>query len=123
MTTLKNVNHEKELLKNYEKKGKRKFRDDLDDDKREQVRESDKIRKKEICDNLDDDKREQIRYNEKNIKKNQHVEIKDERKQVFDNFHGCSMIDPFILTTPAFKMILIFKSAIQEGPSCICDIC
>ena len=39
--------HEQELLKIYEKKktGKRKFRDDLDGDKREQVKQSDKIRK------------------------------------------------------------------------------
>ena len=38
--------HEKELLKNYEKKGKRKLRDNLDD-KREQIRYNDKNRKKE----------------------------------------------------------------------------
>ena len=64
-------------------------------------------------DNLDDDKREQIRYNNKN----QRVEIKDERKQVFDNVYSCSMIDSFILTTPAFKITEEdFKSAIQEGP-------
>ena len=75
-------------------------------------------------DNLDDDKREQIRYNDKKIKKNQRVEIKDERKQVFDNVHRCSMVDPFILITPAFKIIeKDFKSAIQEGPTYICNIC
>ena len=67
-------------------------------------------------DNLDDNKREQIRYNNKNRKRNRLVEIKDERKQVFDNVHRCSMVDPFILTTPAFKIIEEdFKSAIQEG--------
>ena len=66
-------------------------------------------------DNLDDNKREQIRYNNKNRKRNQRVEIKDERKQVFDNVHRCSMVDPFILTTPAFKINEDFKSAIQEG--------
>ena len=64
----------------------------------------------------------QTRHNDKNRKKNQHVEIKDERKQVFDNVHGCSMVDPFILTTPAFKIIEDFKSAIQEGPTSICDM-
>ena len=42
-----NINtHEKELLNNYEKKGKRKVLNNLDDDKREEVKESDKIRKK-----------------------------------------------------------------------------
>ena len=98
--------------------------DNLDNDKREQVKESDKIRKKEIRDNLDDDKREQIRYNDKNRKKYQRVEIKNERKKAFDNVHGCIMVDPFILTTPVFKIIAEeFKSAIHEGPNYICDIC
>ena len=64
------------------------------------------------------------RYNDKNRKKNQRREIKDERKQVFDNVHRCSMVYPFILTTPAFKIIEEdFKSAIQEGPTSIYDIC
>ena len=68
-------------------------------------------------DNLDDDKREQIGYNNKNRKKNQRVEIEDERKQVFDNVYSCSMTDWFILTTPAFKITEEdFKSAIQDGP-------
>ena len=98
--------------------------DNLDDGKREQVKESDKIRKKEIRDTLDDVKREKIRCNDKNRKKNKHVEIKDERKQVFDNVHGCSMVDPFILTTPAFKIMQEdFKSVIQQGPMYICDGC
>ena len=51
----------KGILKKLWKKGKRKFLDNLDHDKREQVKENDKIRNKEMCDNLDDDKREQIR--------------------------------------------------------------
>ena len=52
--------HEQELLKIYEKKktGKRKFRDDLDGDKREQVKQSDKIRKKQMRNNLDNKIRE-----------------------------------------------------------------
>ena len=37
------------------------MRDNLDDDKREQVKESDKIRKKEMRDNLDDDEGEQVK--------------------------------------------------------------
>ena len=60
------------------------------------------------------------RYNDKNRKKNQRREIKDERKQVFDNVHRCSMVDPFIFTTPTFKIIEEdFKSAIQEDPTYI----
>ena len=74
-------------------------------------------------DNPNGDKREQARYNDKSRKKNKRVEIKDERKQVFDNVYRCSMVDPFILATPAFKVIEEdFKSAIQEDPTCICDI-
>ena len=100
------------------------MRDNLGGDKGEQLKESDKIRKKEICDNLNDDKREQIRSNYKNRKKNQRVEIKDERKLVFDNVHRCSMVGPFILTAPAFKIIEEdFKSTIQEGPTYICGMC
>ena len=76
--------------------------------------------KRKLHDNLDDDEREQARYNDKNRKKNKRVRCKDERKEVFDNVHRCSMVDPFILTTPAFKIIEEdFKSAIQEGPTYI----
>ena len=59
------------------------------------------------------------RYNDKNRKKNQRIEIKDERKQFFDHVHRCSMVDPFIFTTPTFKIIEDFKSAIQEDPTYI----
>ena len=40
--------------------------DNSDDKKREQAKESDKIRKKEMLDNLENDKRKQIRYDDKN---------------------------------------------------------
>ena len=36
----------------------------------------------------------------------------------------CRMTDPWILTTPAFKLIEEdFKDAIPSGPTYICDIC
>ena len=36
----------------------------------------------------------------------------------------CSMVDPSILSTPAFRSIEEdFKTAIQEDPTHICDIC
>ena len=36
----------------------------------------------------------------------------------------CSMTDPCILTTPAFRLTEEdFKGTIQEGPTYICDIC
>ena len=37
------------------------MRDNLDDEKREQVKESDKIRKKQMRDNLDDDKKGELK--------------------------------------------------------------
>ena len=40
------------------------------------MKESDKIRKKEMPDNLDDDKREQIRDNDKNKKKTNTEKLK-----------------------------------------------
>ena len=47
----------------------------------------------------------------------------DKRLQTLDERNSCSLVDPFILTTPAFKLIdEDFKSAIQEGPTYICDI-
>ena len=39
-------------------------------------------------------------------------------KTLFDNVQMCSMTDPCILTTPAFRLIeQDFKGAIQEGPA------
>ena len=99
------------------------MRDNLDDEKRKQMKESDKTRKKKMCDNLDDDKREQVRYNDNNRKKDKRIETKDQ-KTGFNNFLRCSMVDPCILTTLAFKVIEEdCKCAIQEGPTYICDVC
>ena len=48
----------------------------------------------------------------------------DKRNSIFNNVQMCSMFDPSILTTPAFRLIEEdFKTAIQEGPTYICDIC
>ena len=41
------------------------MRDNLDDDKREQVKESDKIRKKQMSNNLDDKEKEQVKESDK----------------------------------------------------------
>ena len=45
------------------------------------------------------------------------------KKKVFDNVHRCSIIHSCILATPAFKVVEDFKSAIQEGPTYISDVC
>ena len=48
----------------------------------------------------------------------------DERISIFDNAQICGMTDPCILTTPAFRLIEVdFQGAIQEGPTCIFNIC
>ena len=42
--------------------------------------------------------------------------LKMKENRFFDNVYRYSMVDPFILTTPVFKVIEEnFKSAIQEG--------
>ena len=46
------------------------------------------------------------------------------KEAVFNNVQVCSMTDPCILTKSAFRLTEEdFKGAIQEGPTCICDIC
>ena len=47
-------------------------------------------------DNLDNDKEEQVRYDDKNRKQDKRVETKNERKQVSDNVDRCSMVYPCI---------------------------
>ena len=47
----------------------------------------------------------------------------DERSRISGNVQMCSMTDPYILTTPAYRLIEEdFKGVIQKGPTCICEI-
>ena len=51
------------------------------------------------------------------------LQFLDERNSIFINVQMCSMVDPSILTAPAFRLIKEdFKTAIQEGSTYICDI-
>ena len=51
---------------------------------------------------------------------NKRLKILDERSSAFDNVQMCSMTDPCILTTPAFRLIEEdFNVAIQESPTYI----
>ena len=52
-----------------------------------------------------------------------HLQTLDKRSSIFNNVQLCSVIDSCILTTPAFRLVEDFKSAIQEEPTSICDIC
>ena len=59
----------------------------------------------------------------KKRKMDKHLQTLDKRNSIFNNVQMCSMVDPSILTTPAFRLIEEdFESAIQEGPTYICDI-
>ena len=89
----------------------------LNNEKKERIKIEDSKRKKRH-DNLNNNEKEQLRkYDEKG-------KTLDERNSIFNNVQMCSMVDPSILTTPAFRFIEdVFKTAIQEGPTYICDIC
>ena len=103
--------------------GKKKKRDNIDTREKELLKNYEK-KERENCMITLMIKENRLDTMIKTGKRSKRVEIKDERKQVFDNVHGCSMVGPFILTTPAFKIIEEdFESAIQEGPTYICDLC
>ena len=79
--------------------------------------------KKVMHDNLDAGEKEKVRKIDKKRKMNKRLKTLDERSSIFDNVQMCSMTDPCILTTPAFRLIeQDFKAVIQEGPTYICDI-
>ena len=88
------------------------------------MRKCDEKGEKAMRDNLDDDEKEQVRKDDKNRKMNNCLQTSDEINSAFNNVQMFSMFDSSILTTPAFRIIEEdFKSAIQEGPTYICDIC
>ena len=79
---------------------------------------------KETRAKLDDDVKSAIRnadiFRKKEIQEKQKAEIKIN----FKNIQACSMVDPCILNTQAFKLVeKEFKTAIQEGPTYTCHIC
>ena len=115
---------EKTKIKDNEKNRLKKMRDNLDDDEKTEIKSDDKQRKKEKRDNLDDDEKTKIKSDDIQRKKGKRETEKDERNAIFNDVQACSMVDPCILKTPAFKLIeKEFKGAIQEGPTYICDIC
>ena len=88
------------------------------------MKKYEKKRKKTIRDSLGDDEKEQVRKDDKKRKMNKRLQTLDERNSIFNNVQMCSMVYPSILTAPAFRLIEEdFKSAIQEVPTYICDIC
>ena len=100
------------------------MRDNLDDEQEEHINIEDSKRKKTKCDNLDNNEKEQLRKYDEKRKMDKRLQTLDERNSIFNNVQMCSMVNPSILTTPAFRLIEEdFKTAIQEGPTYICDIC
>ena len=96
----------------------------LDDNRKKHLKNEDNKRKKVKCVSLGDNEKEQIRKNDKKRKMDKRLQTLNERSSIFNNVQLCSMTDPCILTTPAFRLIeQDFKGAIQEGPTYICDIC
>ena len=84
------------------------------------MRKYEKKGKKFKCDSLGLMRKNNL---EKMIRK-EGLQTLDERSSILNNVQMCSMSDPCILTTPAFRLIeQDFKGAIQEGPTYICDIC
>ena len=74
-------------------------------------------------DGLNNIEKEQVRKDDKKTKMDRYIQTSHQRNSIFNNFQLCSMVDPSILATPAFRLLEEdFKSAIQEGPTYICDI-
>ena len=116
--------NEKEQMKKEDNKRTEEKRDNLDANEEEQLKKYEKKGKKVKRDSLGDDEKEQVRKNDKKRKMDKRLQTLDERSSIFNNVQMCSMTDPCILTTPAFRLIeQDFKGAIQEGPTYICDIC
>ena len=110
-------------LKIAGKKRKKSKRDNLNVNEKVQSQKSEKKGKKAMHDNFGDDLNELVRKDKKR-KMGKHLQTSDERNSIFDNFQMCSVVDPSILTIPAFRLSEEdLKSAVQEGPMCICDIC
>ena len=86
-------------------KRKKAIRDNLDDEQKEHLKIKDNKRKKEKRDNLNLDEKEQLRKYEKKGKMGKRLQTLDERNNIFNNVQMCSMVDPSILTTLAFRLI------------------
>ena len=116
--------NKKEKIKQEDNKRKKEKHDKLDINEKEQLKKYEKKGKKVKCNSLGDDKKEQVRKNDKERKMDKRLQTLYERSSIFNNVQMCSVTDPCILTTPAFRLIeQEFKGAIQEGPTYVSDIC
>ena len=77
------------------------MRDNLDDEQEEHINIEDSKRKKK-CDNLDNNEKEQLRKYDEKRKMDKRLQTLDERNSIFNNVQMCSLVNPSILTTPAF---------------------
>ena len=77
-----------------------------------------------MLDNLGDDEKKQVRKNDEKGKMEKRLQTLDEISSIFNYVQMCSMTDPCILRTPAFRLIeKDFNGAVQEGSTYICVIC
>ena len=107
---------EKKQLRKCEKKEKA-MRDNLDDEQKEHLKIKENKRKKEKRDNPNLDEKEQLRKYENKGKMDKHLQTLDERNSIFKNVKMCTMVDPSILTTPAFRLLkkiskLLFRKSL-----------
>ena len=77
------------------------FQENLDGEKKNNIKSSDKKRKKVVCE-----------VNKQN------------REEIFCSVQSNNIVDPCILHAEAFKLIADdFTTATKEGPTYICDTC
>ena len=124
---------QKEHLKIKDNKRKNKKCDNLNVDEKtvEELQEQRQIKlknrgvRKKLRDNLDNnDKKIVEKKMTKKEKRTNVYKLQMKEKVFFNDVQMFNIVDPSILTTPAFRLIEEdFGSAIQEGPTYICDIC
>jgi len=100
---------DKDSLKCSAKKRMKNVRENLDDVSKIKHKDSAKNRMKNMRENLDDVSKIKHKDSAKNRMKNVRENQKNNRKEIFQSVQTCSMTDPSILETPAFKLIQMLE--------------
>ena len=100
---------------------KEKKRDNLHDNEKVQLRKFEKKERKLCAIALGMMRKKNSEKNDKR-KMDKRLQTLDKRSSVCNNVQMCSMTDPCLLTTPAFRLIEDFKITIEKCPTNICDI-
>ena len=111
-------------IQDDDKKRKKRDRVNLDEDAKEEFKKAEKKRLSDLRNKLDQDAKDKTRHSDKKRKTDFRENDKIRRDEIFSAVQTCSMVDPSILETDAFKLIQKeFSNAIRKGPTKICDIC